>query len=163
MSKIDFKKIVKSKMRISVFETLENMKQGHSKVKDIIHSGLLYPQPYLTNPMFTNKQTSLLFNLRSSCVNEFKSNFFTSSCPVCKTNSDTQQHALLCGEIKKYMKKEDLVKLSAVAYTDIFSDTKKQLQVTQVFNMIIQTRERLRTPPLNPAYPGLSTGPADDY
>ena len=146
MNKIYFRKIVKSKMRKYVFETLETMKQGHSKVRDIIHGGLLYPQPYLTNPMFSNKQASLLLNLRSSCVNEFKSNFFTSSCPVCKINSDTQQHALLCTELKKYIKKEDLVSLSGVVYTDIFSDTEKQLQVTLVFHIIIQTRERLRAP-----------------
>ena len=47
-------------MRKYVFETIETMKQGHSKVQDIIHGGLLYPQPYLTNPMFSNKQASLL-------------------------------------------------------------------------------------------------------
>ena len=108
-----------------------------------------------------SKQASLLLNLRSSFVNEFKSNFFTSSCPVCNINSDTQQHALLCTELKNYIKKEDLVSLSGVVYTDIFSDTLKQLKVTQVFDMIIQTRVRLRTPPTNPAYPGQCTGPAD--
>ena len=72
-----------------------------------------------------------------------------------------RQHALLCGELKKYKKKEDTIRLSAVAYTDMFSDTEKQLQVTRVFHIIIQTRERLRAPQLNPAYPDLSTGPAD--
>ena len=106
MSKTDFKKIVNSKMRISVFEKFENMKQGHSKVRDIIHSGLLYPQPYITNPKLTNKQTSLSFNLRNSCANEFKSNFSTSSCPDCKTNSDTQPHALLCSKLKKKVHEE---------------------------------------------------------
>ena len=62
-------------MRKTVFIELENMKQGHSKVRDIQHYGLKYPQPYLSNPLFTNKQTSLLFNLRSRSVNEFKKTF----------------------------------------------------------------------------------------
>ena len=115
-------------MRKNIFETLETMKQGHSKVRDIIHGGLLYPQPYLTNPMFSNKQASL--NLRSSRVNKLKNNFFTRSCPVCKINSDTQPHALLFTELNNYIKKKDLVSLSAVAYTDIFSDTLKQVKVT---------------------------------
>ena len=66
-----------------------------------------------------------------------------------------------CSELKKYIQKEDQIRLSDVAYTDIFSDTEKQLQVTLVFHIILQTRERLKAPQLNPAYPGLSTGPAD--
>ena len=148
-------------MRKYVFETLETMKQGHSKVQNIIHSGLFYPQPYLTNPMFSKKQASLLLNPRSSCVNEFKSNFITSYCAVCKINSDTQQHAHLCTKVNNYIKKEDLVSLNGVAYTDIFSDTLKKVKVTQVFDMIIQTRVRLRTPPTNPANLGQCTGPAD--
>ena len=39
-------------MRKSVFVTLEDIKQGHSKVRDILHTGLNHPQDYLTNPMF---------------------------------------------------------------------------------------------------------------
>ena len=69
LRKQEFRKIVKSNMRKYVFTDLENIQKGHSKVRDITHFGLKYPQPFLTNPHFNNKQTSLLFNLRSSCVN----------------------------------------------------------------------------------------------
>ena len=109
-------------MRKTVFIELENIKQGHSKVRDIQQYGLKYPQPYLSNPMFTNKQTSLLFNLRSRSVNEFKANFFTSCCPLC-SNSDTQEHALHCIKIRDLLTQEQVSSLSSVSYIDIFSDT----------------------------------------
>ena len=75
ISMIDFKKIVKWKIRISLFETLENIKQGHSKKMDILHFGIVYPQPYLTTQKFTSNQASKLFYFWNNCVNEFKSNF----------------------------------------------------------------------------------------
>jgi hypothetical protein len=161
LRKQDFKKIVKSKMRKTVFIELESIKQGHSKARDIQHYGLKYPQPYLSSPLFTNKQTSLLFNLRSRSVNEFKANFFTSCCPLC-SNSDTQEHALHCIKIRDLLTQEQVSSLSSVSYSDIFSDMEKQYKITLLFECIIQTREKLRAPPSAPAYPGYNTGPADD-
>ena len=55
-SKIDIRKVLKSKIRRYLFETLETR---HWKVRFIINSGLLYPNPYLTSPMFSIKQASL--------------------------------------------------------------------------------------------------------
>ena len=57
LKKLNFKKIVKSKMRMTVSIELENIKQGHSKVRYIQHYCLKYTQPYPSNPMCTNKQT----------------------------------------------------------------------------------------------------------
>ena len=56
--------LIKTKMRKYTFSDLENIKAGHSKVKDILHCDLKTPQGYLTNPLFSNKQSALLFNLR---------------------------------------------------------------------------------------------------
>ena len=52
LTKQEFKKIVKSKMRKSVYTVLESIKQGHSTVRDIQHYGLKYPQPFLTSALF---------------------------------------------------------------------------------------------------------------
>ena len=109
--------------------------------------------------MFTNKETSLLFNLRSQCVNEFKANFYLHSCPFCKTHSDTQEHALYCTTLRKHMDKDILSDLDSVSYNDIFGDINSQHKITQIFSSIIQTREQLRAPPQTPAYPGHNTGP----
>ena len=115
------------------------------------------------SPSFSNKQSSLLFNLRSQCVNEFKSNFFTSYCPFCSKSNhiyeDTQFHALFCEAIKKELTITQLQAFNSVTYNDIFSTVEAQLNITKVFEMIISKREALRKSTQHPAYPGNSTGP----
>ena len=105
-SRYEFKKLIKSKVRSSLFVELERVKEGHSKVKNIIHTETRYPQKYLTDARFSNKETSLLFNLRSQCVNEFRSNFFISKCQLCKSCEDSQEHALVCHLLGSHMKTE---------------------------------------------------------
>ena len=104
LSKCQFTRIVKSKMRKYVFRQLQETKEGHIKVKHIIHSDIKKPQAYLTSHLFTHKQSSLLLNLRCQCVNEFKSNFYTSICPLCNSNPDTQEHAIVCPRLKQHIK-----------------------------------------------------------
>ena len=58
-----------------------------------------------------------------------------------------------------HMDKEVLSELDSVNLNDIFGNTKSQIKITKVYKGIIHTRERLRAPPLNPAYPGNSGGP----
>ena len=115
------------------------------------------------SPLFSNKQTSLLFNLRSQCVNEFKSNFFTSYCPLCSNSDhkyeDTQTHALICEAVQREMSTSQMQALKSVAYNDLFSNVEAQHNITKVFEIIILKREALRTPHQHPAYPGYSTGP----
>ena len=69
MSKSAFKTILKSKMRQHVFDELNNIKMGHTKVNCIVHSDLKFSQKYLTSSIFSNKQKSLLFNLRCKSQN----------------------------------------------------------------------------------------------
>ena len=158
LSKSEFKKIVKLKVRKLAFIQLENIKKSHSKVKDIIHTNMKAPQSYITSSEFSNKLKSLLFNLRCKGVNEFKSNFYISTCP-CKISNDTQEHALQCSRTKQHLNNEHLQLIDSVKYSDLFSNVDLQLRITQAFDIIIKTRERLRTPPVNSAYPGQNTGP----
>ena len=96
LTKSELKKIVKSEMRSYTHAEFERVKKGHCKVKHISHKDLKKPQPYLMDAMFTNFEASLLFNLRSQSVNEFKANFSISIRPFCKSHLDTQEHALFC-------------------------------------------------------------------
>ena len=145
LSKFQFTRILKTKVRHFVFRQLQETKEGHIKVKHIVHSDLKYPQAYLTNQLFTHKQSSLLLNLRCQCVNEFNSNFYASICPVCKLYPDTQEHAIVCSSIKQHINQELLSLFDGVSYSDIFSTIDSQLRVTQLFEIIIKTRIQLRT------------------
>ena len=70
------------------FKEQVDIKLNHSKVSDIVHTNLNTPQEYLKSSTFSNKESSLLFNLRCRLVNEFKGNFQNSDqhvlCFVCK-------------------------------------------------------------------------------
>ena len=79
-----------------------------------------------------------------------------------KQGNHTQEHALICPNLRNLLTQEQVLSLSSVSYSDLFSDTGKQYKITQVFDFIIQTREKMRAPPSAPAYPGYNTGPADD-
>jgi len=107
------------------------MKSTHTKVKDIIHENTNVPQMYLSSGLFTNKMTSLLFNLRCQCVNEFKQNFAAPNvlymCPLCSYFEDTQEHALHCNTLTKYLPTHLQDLLSEVKYSDIFGSINDQL------------------------------------
>ena len=163
LSKQEYRKLVKTKVRKYCFNNLETIKSGHSKVKDILHCDLKKPQGYLLSTLFSNKQSALLFNLRSQCVNEFKSNFYISYCPLCSKSThiheDTQSHALVCNALTHSITNSQLQQLNSVSYNDLFGDTEAQYKITSVFEFIIEIRELLRTPSHQPAYPDTSTGP----
>ena len=166
-SKLQFKKIVKSKIRHHAFKKLEALKQTHTKVKHINHSNLYKPQLYLTSQLFSEKQIACLFNLRCRSINAFKDNFHSHNkskcpvCPICNSESDTQEHALQCLALQKHMSKSDTEALQAIEYTHIFGDTKAQYRVTQIFLTIIYLREKLQNGGMqNKAYPGNNSGPS---
>ena len=123
LSKSEFKKIVKSKMRSFTHAEFERVKQGHSKVKHISHKNFMKPQPYLMNAMFTNKETSLLFNLRSQSVNKFKGNFSISICHFCNSHLDTQDHALSCNILRSHMDNKLISAIDTVKFSDMFGNT----------------------------------------
>ena len=60
MKKEDFKKIVKAKVRHAALQYLNNIKEKHSKVRNIIYTELEL-QAYLKSPCFTSDNHSTLY------------------------------------------------------------------------------------------------------
>ena len=127
----------------------------HSKVKDIVHLNLNAPQEYLRSSSISNKESSLLYNLRCKSVNEFKSNFQHSDqhfpCFICKVCDDTQEHALLCKDLTRHIENTHETLDPNVQYVDLFGSVQDQLRITQAYTIIIKIREKLR----NKAYLGI--------
>ena len=150
-------------MRQHVLDELNTIKSGHTKVKDIVHSNLKIPQRYLTSSNISNTQKSLLFNLRCKSHNEFLSNFSSSSetipCKICLKYEDTQEHALFCEKLKQHLAIENIELMEEIKYSDLFSNESDQCRIAEVFQVIIQTREKLQATP--PGLPGHSSGPRD--
>ena len=147
MKKEDFKSMIKEKARYACFEKMEKLKDSHSKVKHLCYSRDNKAQEYLVSNKVTNKLSKLIFNLRSKCVKEFKSNFpnqySTSRCTLCGKHEDTQQLALTCEVLAQKKKK---LELDSVKYDNLFGSIEDQVKVAQVFLKITKLRENLVTP-----------------
>jgi hypothetical protein len=162
LTKEQFKTIVKKRVRQTAFIELQEAKRNHSKVRDIKFQSLAVEE-YITSAKFSNQQCSLLFNLRSKCVNEFKGNFQFGGqhfkCQVCMIENDTQEHALVCMSLRKHITPANVGKLDSVRYEDLFGPTEYQLKITEAYEEIIETRKKLRAPP-GPRLPRHYTGPS---
>ena len=168
MSKDEFKKLVKKKVREKTFKYLEGIKQSHKKVKDVVHDNLNKPQEYLTSNLFDNKEKTLLYNLRSQSENEYRANFSHKysnlRCPMCDFEEDSQLHALSCETVKQHLDRTDKETIKSVLYSDIFSCLDKQLVVTRLFQKLISIRQNILKNQLqsNPAHHGLIVDLVDD-
>ena len=148
MNKNEFKKVIKTKAQQHAFYVLTNMQNKHKKVKHIQYSNLNSPQQYLCSQKFNFNLSSLLFNLRCESVKNVKANFHTMysgdvSCPLCLSDTDSQQHLLKCPQITNELSTKDKELLQTVIYSHIFGDIDEQYRVTRMFQTIIRIRERL--------------------
>ena len=71
-TKQEFRKGVKNNVRqFTLLELNKVTEKEKNKIRNVLHTQLVKPQNYL----LSNNLKSLLFNLRSNCVNGFKDNF----------------------------------------------------------------------------------------
>ena len=143
----------------SLFEIIRNFpwffkscifkkKLTHIQVKNIKYNSSITPEKYLTNPKFDNDMRSLLFNLRCKSVNNFQDNFHTMYgkeplCRFCKTNIDSQEHALSCYNIKQELSNTELDKLNSIKYSDLFGSENQQLLITKMYQRILEIHQSL--------------------
>ena len=73
IKKEQFKNMIKSKIRKLVFDDLEKIRMGHSKVNSIIYKKF-ETQPYISSGIFEKQQIYILFKLRTRMV-DVKRNF----------------------------------------------------------------------------------------
>ena len=115
-------------------------------------------QQYLTSQLFTNKETSLLYSLRTKTTKIFKANFTSLyngnvECPLkCwdinrhePAPPDTQEHLFVC---KKVISNN--VAFSKSEYNDLFKDICKQKEVIKYFTSAIEYREKVLKETENP-------------
>ena len=140
-----YKKFIKSRIRAAALKYLNQIKETHSKVKDIVYEHL-ETQAYLTSPLFSNENVNLLFSLRSrsvDCKINFKNRYKDTDvlCPLCEDSEDSQQHMLKCEEIRKKLK-SNAVTQNKIEYNDLFKDCIKQKYCTEMFKEILEIRKK---------------------
>ena len=147
LSKNEFRRLVKNKIKNVAFKDLEEIKDSHEKVKHIAHEGIKNPQDYLVSKKLTNKEKALLFNLRSRSENQFKENFHNMynnyDCSLCGKEADSQEHALTCELVTQELSTEEKQTLSTVLYSDLFGCLDKQIIITKCYMKIISIKKRL--------------------
>ena len=121
-------------------------------------------QDYITSSRFSNKEISLLFNLRCQSVRNIKNNFITYynnkiDCQFkCFEQVDSQEHILKCDTLVTSLSDKQKNELVEVKYQDIFGSTYEQFKVTKLFQVLLRNRERLLLKDQGPAYHGNNSG-----
>ena len=147
-----FKSLIKTKVKEAAFDYLKIKLENHSKVKDIKYSKL-ETQKYLTSQLFTNKETSLLFGLRTKTARTFKANFShfyggKIACPLNCWNKnysepappDSQEHLLVCKNIKL---SSNNISRSKAEYDHLFGDVSKQKVIICLFTELLEARQKI--------------------
>ena len=142
-----YKKSIKMKIRKAALKYLNDLKNTHTKIKNINYETLKC-QDYLKSSMFSNTDVNTLFSLRSrmiECKVNFKSKHQNNNlkCKFCKTDEDdSQEHLLECIELARRHKGKSMTK-EKVEYQDIFKDVIKQKQITQIYTELLEIRKKL--------------------
>ena len=136
-TKISFKTMLKKKTRELALLTLNKMKEGHSKMDNLVYLELAI-QSYLKDKRNSVEEARILFRFRtrmSRCWENFKGGRPPQTCPVCKdsTSIDTQIHSFQCGVIKEN------ISISGT-YEDIFKTTTDKEVVKTI--RILQNSEK---------------------
>ena len=160
LSKNKFKKIVKSKTKEAALKYIIQLKGTKDTGKmSLIKYNHLNTMKYFSSPMFNQDESSLLMRLRTRCVNgirnDFGGMFPEKECPVsaeCKT-VDNLQHLLECPALQDGLDTH-IVASHKVTFEDIYSDhILKQKEVTTLFQLLLETRERILSTPAAGAGP----------
>ena len=116
-SKNSFKKLIKKKMKEYALGYLNDLKETHSKMDNLVYTQLKI-QNYLKDKNIPVHEAKVLFNRRTRAA-LFKSNYGNSywdkTCPFCRVEPDSQAHALECDVVQKNV-------YIIGDYEDIFSD-----------------------------------------
>ena len=117
---------------------------SHMKVKYINYKYLSGPKKYLGHRSFSNKLSSLLFDLRCKNVRKINNDFHRQYkgeilCPFfCVSEIDSQEHLLSCQPVLKNLSDEQRGMLVSMKYEHLFGTTLEQLKVTQMFHILLK-------------------------
>ena len=148
MKKEDFKNVVKTKVRHAALKYLNNLKQKHSKVRNIIYTELEL-QTYLKSPVFTSDNNSTLYALRTRTVRGIRSDFGQMyedhSCPLGCGDTDNLPNIIKCSVLNNRLQSDSLA-TDCIRYEDVFSkDVLKQKEVTQLYTQLLRIRDEILT------------------
>ena len=106
INQTQYKPLNKQKVHAAACIEFKEQQAGHENERLLEHENLSKPQDYLLTNLLTNKQASLLYNLRCQTVSGIRDNFHRQypniKCQLCLLEIDTQSHVLCCPLIKSW-------------------------------------------------------------
>ena len=70
----------------------------------------------------------------------FKSKYSDLSCPLCSAHEDDQPNVLKCKVLKSKIITDDIA-IHKIFYEDIFKETKRQKEITHLFQKLLNIRK----------------------
>ena len=124
MNEVEYKGLIKSKVKEEALNEFKNMQAGHQKGNTLNHDDLKQPQSYLMTNKPNNSQVSLLFNIRTQCMRGITDTFHGQNyqkleCDLCKVDIDTQNHILEFHVLKQHIKWK---KYSTSTFMELFNN-----------------------------------------
>jgi hypothetical protein len=143
MKKGVFMRIIKQGIKSNVFKKLQERKYSHSKVDKVEHNELKIQKYLQPNKEMMNKEVSqLIFKLRCRVTEtkvNLKGKYDNLECGACHNEEETQEHILVCAEINKNRKLED------IKYAKLFNGTvNEKVKIAQRFKENFKILENMK-------------------
>ena len=140
ISKYQYQKEIKNKVKIAAFKYLQQLQQSHSKIRDIKYHNIKM-QSYMCAPDMSSEDIALLFALRTRTVRGIRSDFgemFSSDqCPLCIENphKDTLKELIKCPSLAQ-------IQSDGTEYEQIFSTSVEvQKKAMKQFRALLTERD----------------------
>ena len=136
MSKIEFKKILKSKLKIKKREFLNNLQNVHSKTKRLCIED--EPQKYLTSKLLSTSLKQFLFLLRCNMTRNktnYKQMHFNLACRLCKNvnSEESLVHLSVCSFVQKHVPE-----ILRISIDDIYDEVEKQIRAVKIWRKVFE-------------------------
>ena len=163
-SKSQYSNYIREKIRMTVFQDLNNLQRKHSKIMNIQYD-CFKTQQYMTYSLFSNDMVNILFNLRSSMIKGIKMNFSSifREDMTCRLNCsdplaiDNQQHLLTCSVIHDTNSSDESRQARHLNYDYIFGSLDQEREAVLVLARMVEVREEILETESLPV--GTNTGP----
>ena len=141
MNKECFKRIVKVKVEALAMKHLNNVKESHTKTRQLSLTSFS-PQQYLLSADLNIEQVQTLYKLRNQMIdvkNNFKSSYKQNMwCRTCLLFPELQQHLMQCDTIVSRLK--DIIDFKSLDHSMIFSSRENQENTAKCHTIILKTR-----------------------
>ena len=136
-------RLIKQGIKSNVFKKLQERKYSHSKVDKVEHNELKIQKYLQPNKEMMNKEVSqLIFKLRCRVTEtkvNLKGKYDNLECGACHNEEETQEHILVCAEINRNRKLEE------INYEKLFNGTvQEKVKIAQRFKENFKILENMK-------------------